>query len=435
MNHARLNARWLLQLRWVAVMGQFIAIAIVFLLLRIPLFLPPLLVILAATAVSNLLLWQWLKIHADHEIGDGDRRFERCMALVSTMDLLSLTALLYVTGGATNPFFVFYFVNLALSAIVLPRNWVWGLNLLAIVLFAFISYDYYPVEVLAESMDAHASRWSGVWTLRQIALVIAFAGCSSVIVYFLTRLTIALRQHEADLREAQRLQAASEQLEALGTLAAGAAHELATPLSTIAVVAHEVEKVLETREGDGVDREVAGDIRLIRRELDRCRKILDRMSIGAGQTIAETIQDVSWAQLKTETLAGLGDVERVDWQADCDEQAATVPIPLVGLSQALRGLIQNALDASTESQRVFVEIRPGSENGWRITIRDQGQGMSPETARRAGQPFFTTKPPGKGMGLGVFLADNLIRRLGGKMEIRSAVDSGTSVTIQLPRQR
>lgn len=436
MSHAWLNARWLLQLRWVAVIGQLIAIAIVIVVLQIPLFLFPLLIVIAATAISNVLLGKWIETHeATATTPEGNRRFEICMALVSTMDLLSLTALLYVTGGASNPFFIFYFVNLALSAIVLPRNWVWGLNLLAIVAFIFISYDHYPVERLAEALDIHPARWSGVWTLRQIALIIAFAGCSSVIVYFLTRLMAALRQHEADLREAQRLKAASDKLEALGTLAAGAAHELATPLSTIAVVAREVEKTIETKPAAAGDPDLADDIHLIRRELDRCRTILDRMSIGAGQAIAESFQRVTWDRVRSETLAGLHESQRVDWRADCDELSESLPIPLIGFSQALRGLIQNALDASAAGQRVWVVIEHATPLQWKMTIRDQGQGMPAEIAIRAGQPFFTTKSPGKGMGLGVFLADNLIRRLGGKMEIRSAVGAGTTVTIYLPKER
>ncbi len=432
-NRARLNADWLLKLRWVAVVGQLLTVTIVYLVLQIPLFVEPLLVNIAATAISNLLLQKWIVAHdALSTTLEGSRRFDMCMGLVSTMDLLSLTALLYATGGAANPFFLFYFVNLALSAILLPRNWVWGLNLLAILSFGFLLYDHYPVEILTEGSHFDSVRWSGIWTLRQIAMIVAFAACSSVIVYFLTRLTFSLRQHEMDLREAQRLKAASEKLEALGTLAAGAAHELATPLSTIAVVAREVEMAIESHSCGNFDGETVDDIRLIRCELDRCRKILDRMSADAGQTIAEAIQHVSWNRLKTETLAGLPDSERVDWRANGLAETDMVPIPLMGLSQALRGLIQNGFDASEPQQRVLVDVELSAPESCTITICDQGQGMSRETASRAGQPFFTTKPPGKGMGLGVFLADSVVRRLGGQMEFQSLAGSGTKVRIRLP---
>lgn len=435
-NHVRLNADWLLKLRWVAVVGQLLTVLVVCLWLRIPLLVVPLLVIIAATAISNALLQTWIMVHAPLSLTpEGSRRFDLCLGLVSTMDLLSLTALLYATGGAANPFFLFYFVNIALSAILLPRNWAWGLNLVAILSFAFLMYDHHIVEILTEGLDFVPTRWSGAWTLRQLAMVVAFAACSSVIVYFLTRLTASLRQHELELREAQRLKAASEKLEALGTLAAGAAHELATPLSTIAVVAREVEKAIESHHCDHFDRETVEDIHLIRRELDRCRTILDRMAADAGQSSAEAIHNVPWSRLRTETLAGLQDVDRVDWRASPEDDSRTVQVPLMSLSQALRGLIQNGLDASGVLQRVEVKLCPEPPEQYTITIRDRGEGMTAETASRAGEPFFTTKPPGKGMGLGVFLADNLVRQLGGQMEIQSSPGVGTTVRIRLPIKR
>ncbi len=431
-----LNASWLLKLRWAAVVGQMLTIAFVGCVLKIPLFWEPLLVIIGATTVSNLFLHLWLSLHrqANPPTDDG-HGFDLCLGLVSTMDLLSLTALLYATGGVSNPFFLFLFVNLGLSAILLPRTWVWGLNVLAVFCFVFLLYDHYSIAVLESGPDLQPVRSSGVWSILQLGMIVAFAGCSSVVVYFLTRLTSSLRQHEFELREAQRLTAQNEKLEALGTLAAGTAHELATPLSTIAVVAREVEKAVESRLGDHeFNRELVDDIRLIRCELDRCRKILDRMSADAGQTIGEAMQAVSLDRLKTETLAGLSDAGRVDWKTLCCDKTTTALVPLMSLSQALRGLIQNGLDASTADRRVSVEVNCEQSSTWTIRVQDRGAGMIPETASRVGEPFFTTKPPGKGMGLGVFLADNLIRRLGGQMKFQSIVGNGTTVTIHLPNR-
>ncbi len=436
-HRALVNASWLLKLRWAAVVGQLLTIVIVGFVLKIPLFWGPLLVIIGATTVSNIFLYLWVSLHSQTQSRtDDDHGFDLGLGLVSTMDLLSLTALLYATGGVSNPFFLFLFVNLGLSAILLPRTWVWSLNVLAVFCFVFLLYDHYSIAVLESGPDLQPVRRSGEWSILQLGMIVAFAGCSSVVVYFLTRLTSSLRQHELELREAQRLTAQNEKLEALGTLAAGTAHELATPLSTIAVVAREVEKAVTSRLGDHEhNRELIDDIHLIRRELDRCRKILDRMSSDAGQTIGEAMQAVSLDRLKTETLAGLSDADRVDWQTLHRGPTATALVPLMSLSQALRGLIQNSLDASTATQRVSVEVDCGQSSTWSIRVQDRGQGMEPETVSRVGQPFFTTKPPGKGMGLGVFLADNLVRRLGGQMEIRSVVGIGTTVTIRLQNRR
>jgi two-component system sensor histidine kinase RegB len=159
------------------------------------------------------------------------------------------------------------------------------------------------------------------------------------------------------------------------------------------------------------------------------------MSVHAGQTIAEAMQRVSWGRIREETLAGLENADRVDWHTGCDESIEAVQVPLAGLGQALRGLIQNGMDASAPDQRVQVEVSGTKPGVWTIAIRDRGGGMSRDTARRAGQPFFTTKPPGKGMGLGVFLADSLIRRLGGRMDVHSEHGTGTTVAIELPKRR
>jgi two-component system sensor histidine kinase RegB len=433
--HALLNASWLLKLRWAAVVGQLLTIAIVDLVLRIPLLFEPLLVIIAATAVSNVLLQRWLTLQnrMPAESIDG-RQVDLCLGMVSTMDLLSLTALLYATGGATNPFFLFFFLNLGLSAILLPRVWVWGLNLLAIACFTFLLYDHHTIEALELGPDLHSARLTGVWTLFQLAMIVAFAASSSVIVYFLTRLGASLRQQELDLRDAQRRQADLEKLDALGTLAAGTAHELATPLSTIAVVAREVEKaVCQRHKDDTFNQDLVDDIHLIRRELDRCRSILDRMSASAGQTIGEAMQTVTWERVQAEVLDGLHDAQRVDWRTTGVEPASTICVPLTSFGQAVRGLIQNGIDASGTTQRVAVQVLREPDGSWTIRIQDFGHGMEAATAHRVGQPFFTTKPPGKGMGLGVFLADNLIQRLGGSMQIKSGMGMGTVVTIRLPR--
>jgi two-component system sensor histidine kinase RegB len=430
---ALLNATWLIKLRWAAVVGQLLTIIVVELLLRIPLFVQPLIVIVGATTISNLLVQRWVALQVVRPQRSFDRSFDFCLGLVSMMDLLSLTALLYATGGAANPFALFFFVNVALSAMLLPRSWAWGLNLLAVACFAFILYDYHPIEILDLGRNMLAVRWSGVWSLTQLGLLVGFAGSASVIVYFLTRLTSSLRRHEHELREAQRRKAESDKLDALGTLAAGAAHELATPLSTIAVVAREVEKTVAARLGDDeLHRELVDDVHLIRSELDRCRRILDRMSADAGQAIGEAVHRVAWERIRDETLAGLANAERIQWELRDADRRSTIDVPPASFCQALRGLIQNGLDASAATQFVRVTLERSTPTAWSIRIADQGRGMEPDTVQRVGQPFFTTKAPGQGMGLGVFLAGSLIRRIGGQIHIASTPGTGTTLTLTLP---
>lgn len=429
-----LNASWLINLRWVAVVGQFATIvgAMVVFETQLPA-IWSLLVVISLTAISNVLLSLWMT--NDRRTTLSLETWNLLLGMVMVMDMLSLTALLFATGGPNNPFSLFIFVNISLSALVLNRNWAWGINLLANLCFILITFEH--LSVIQLNMGLPPLRMSGSVHLKHFALLVAFGTCSSVIVYFMTRLTAELRAQQLEVRNVQMKQARSEKIEALGTLAAGTAHELATPLSTIAIVAKDVEQAFERHPPDFPGaQEVIDDVHLIRSQLDRCRTIIDRMSSHAGEAVGETIRPYSIRQLADASLEGLMGRGRVQLDILPDQENQQMAIPIDGLSQAIRGLVQNALDADPTDRQVTMSVR--KENSyWKWQITDRGPGMSPEILQRVSEPFFTTKPPGKGMGLGVFLAKNVVRRLGGTVshtskEDRHSPDSGTTVTILLP---
>lgn len=429
-----LNASWLINLRWVAVIGQVATIvgAIAIFQVQLPA-VWPLVVVISLTAFSNVLLTYWFAKGKPVKL--NVKTWTALLGLVMVMDMLSLTALLFATGGPNNPFFLFIFVNICLSALVLDRNWAWGVNLLANICFLLITFEHQNVAQL--DMGLPPLRSAGQIQLKHIALLMAFATCSSVIMYFMTRLTAELRAQQLEVRNVQMQQARSEKIEALGTLAAGTAHELATPLSTIAIVAKDVEQAFERHPPDfpGAE-EVIEDVHLIRSQLDRCRTIIDRMSSHAGEAVGEPIRPYPLIRLANASLEGLLGRGRVHLDILPEDENAIVAVPIDGLSQAIRGLVQNALDADTSDRPVVVRVRRAGEN-WRWEVIDRGPGMPPEVLERVSEPFFTTKSPGKGMGLGVFLAKNVVRRLGGTVnhtsnEASASVDNGTTVTILLP---
>ena len=429
------NASWMIKLRWVAVIGQLLTIGTVIYLLNIKIPLPwALLVVIFATAVSNLFLTVWLK-HWQHLLEYETRHWNLILGLVMIMDLLSVTTLLFATGGPNNPFWLFLFVNLSLSAVILSRNWAWALNFLSVLCFAFLMYEHDEIEELNLGQMMVPVRHSGAPSLMQLGLLIAYTASSSVIVYFMTRLTAEMEIQESNLRIAQHQQSRSEKLEALGTLAAGTAHELATPLSTIAVVARDVERFFEEHplQAPGAE-DVIDDIKLIRSQLDRCRSILNRMAGQAGQAIGESIQLVSVADFWETVLADLPNRDQIRLAIKTDTANESIRAPLVVLSQAIRGLVQNALDADVTNRGVDIELK-GFASHWLWEIHDHGEGMSPNVLKRVSEPFFTTKPTGKGMGLGVFLARNVIERLEGSIDFQSSPESGTRVTIRLPRRQ
>ena len=450
------GAAWLVQLRWVATAGQLITIAVVHWGLRVEVPLGALLTVVAVTAGSNLALAGWSAARPESQGPFARPEGPPCddtptvpiLGLVMLLDLILLTALLYFTGGPANPFFIFYFVNLCLNAVVLPRGWAWAGNAVAVGCFALLFATHRGLPALGASAPLAWDAPTEHLTLAQWGLLAAFGTCSSVVVHFTSLLRDQLQQRERQLRAFHAERARTHKLEALGTLAAGAAHELANPLGTIAVVAREVERRVI---GTAAEPRVARDIALIRSELNTCRGILQRMSADAGQAMGEELVEVSPQELIEETLEGLRQSERVTVQISPAAAALAPRLPLVGLAQALRGVVQNALAASATVQRVFIAAEhvaaehtgpesrtadavsgPQRDGLLRLTVRDEGVGMSPRVLARVGDPFFTTKEPGNGTGLGVFLARAVVERLSGRLVIESAAGRGTTVTILLP---
>ena len=430
------NAAWLIQLRWVAVIGQIVTTAAVVGIFRIQIpMIRTVLGLILLTAISNVLLTVLFR-NWKNRLDSHAYPWNLMLGLVLIVDLLSLTGLLYSTGGPNNPFLLFFFVNLSLCAFLLDRNWTLAINGLTVLCFAGLLLHFQPLPPL--DLGFQPLEVDKKLTLQHLGSLVAFSTCSGVIVYFMTRLTSELAEHQDAVREAEAVQARSEKIEALGTLAAGAAHELATPLSTIAVVAKEVEQAIDEKTAEIPEfSDIVEDVQLIRNQLARCRAILDRMAGHAGETIGESFVRCSIRQLSDTTLDGLTQPERVSVTLPSDSDDKLIFVPLDGLSQALRCLIQNAIDADPSDQAVEVSIRretTAAGEMWTWEICDHGTGMTSEQMDRVSEPFFTTKPPGKGMGLGVFLAQNVLTRLDGSLLYDSTLGQGTCVTIRLPAE-
>src|SRR6185312_1475834 len=250
---------------------------------------------------------------------------------------------------------------------------------------------------------------------------------ASFIVYFLLRVRRDLETREAELAEAQRRVDRQERLASLATLAAGAAHELATPLGTIALAARELERHLEKVQADAASLE---DVHLIRAQVDRCRAILDGMAADAGETAGEQPRDVAIAELLRAAVDGLRAEPRIDVEVGgVDGQRVRVPPRAV--AQALKSLLKNAQEASAPERAVSLRANV-RERSVAIEVVDRGAGMPEAVLARAGEPFFTTKEPGRGMGLGLFLTRTLVERLGGELTLSSEAGAGTRALVLLP---
>ncbi len=416
-DRTRINLSWLLRLRWGATVGQAVTILLVQLteLMKMPLLL--LAAIMAVEALSNVLLVGWAR-----------RRpvvTEQSMVAIMVFDVLALTALLYFTGGPFNPFCFLYLVHIALAAVILDARRTWALAGLSVMCLGLLFLG----DVLGEEMDhaTHMERMhmhmEGMWVAMIVAAVF--------IVYFVTRIRSALSERENELEVTRERTVREARLASLASLAAGAAHELATPLSTIAVAAKELARKLEI---EATDPDSLEDAQLIRQEVARCREILDLMAADVGQSSGETIESRSIGALVEEALEGLPHRNRVVLHDPERLGQWSAHVPRRSIIQSLRVVLKNAVDATSDGASIEVRGEDRGERGIALIVRDHGRGMPPEVLARVGEPFFSTKGPGAGMGLGLFLTRGVVERIGGSFAIESGEGKGTTVTLTLPKK-
>ena len=413
-----LNFSWLMKLRWSSIAGQTATILGVSWLLGIDVPLLPLFAVVGIELVSNVLCAAWFR--------RAPRVHEWQLAAVMALDIMLLTAMLYFTGGPNNPFSFLYLVNIALAAVALHRQWTWMLVGLALLSFGVLPLlDYRPLRL--EGLSAEE-----IVALHQRGMWVAFGVASAFIVHFLWRVTSALGQREVELNQTRQEAAQKERLASLATMAAGAAHELATPLGTIALAAKELERQMERDAGAaGGGAQALEDVQLIRAQVARCRLILDQMGSAVGKSDEQRVESITLGALFDEVLSGVRDAPPVHLEIAPDSAAVRVKLPPHAMAQALRSLVTNAQDASPQRQPVVVSATI-QESGLEVEVRDRGPGMAPELLERVGEPFFTTKPPGRGMGLGLFLTRAVIERLGGTLSIDSTPPHGTRARVIVP---
>ncbi|MGB1925238.1 MAG: ATP-binding protein [Rubripirellula sp.] len=454
------SSAWLLYLRWSAVIGQLITVLAAGVLTDVDLPYPPLLACVALTAVTNLAYGIWLRFQtgksstespmnleqqshstlrgssipvqpdgASHAMNlsiaseEQVSRNQHTVALtLMLLDLVTLTVMLYFSGGAGNPFSFFYFVNLAVGGVMIRPRAAWILTVVAITGYTLLLFRSMPVEILG-------AKPSETLDLRVTGLMLAFTTCSSVVTYFVTRTASQLKEREGELRKTQAAKAASQRLQGLTSLAAGAAHELATPLSTIDVIVRELSRHLEDVEKPA---SVTTDLHLIDGQLEMCKQILHRLRTAAGDSMAQRWDHTTVGDLIDTTLEGIRDPHRVE-VTDGSDHVENQPlwVPEEAVAQSIRNLIHNGLDASDEGSKIHVEARIEAEY-LKIHVIDRGEGMSEEVLGRASDPFFTTKEPGTGIGLGLFLAKNVISQLGGELSFDSIPGSGTAAIVAIP---
>jgi two-component system, sensor histidine kinase RegB len=408
-HRAEISLDSLIRLRWWAVAGQLVTIGAaqaIFGNLR----LARLLALVAALALSNALLV-------------AARRWIRAPRIVCgvvlAMDTLFLTGLLHAAGGAYNPFSVVYLVYIAVAAVVLGPRWTWFLAALSVGCFGLLFALQDPHAGALHNADDMRIHLRGMW--------MAFSGAAALTAYFVVKLSTTIERRDAAIAEMRASVARHERLAAVTTMAAGAAHELGTPLATIAVASRELERAVQQLPAAHRDR-LMDDASLIRSELERCRAILDRLSADAGQTRGEAPVDLRAADVVDDIVGALPREQQSRVQVLAAENGAAVRLPRSALLRVAHNLLRNALDAGEGAVEFLFEARP---SGVRMVVRDHGAGMTRDVLQRAGEPFFSTKPPGGGLGLGVFIARTLSEQMGGRLALQSEPGRGTTATVEI----
>ncbi len=393
--------RYLLLLRTFAMGVQIAALIAAHMFLHAPLPWPPIIgVMLLLAAVT---LFSWRGVAARRPVPEAE---VLCQLF---LDIGALTALLYFTGGSWNPFVSLFLLPVTVAAATLRPAYTWLLVACAAACYTALMFLHQHTLHWVHEDDHYSPHLWGMW--------FGFLLSAVVVAYFVARIGATLRAHDRELAEAR-------QWLALGSLAAGTCHELGTPLSTMAVLAKDLQR---ERQGDPG---LVDGLRVLRGQIDRCKDILSRMSAQSGQAQAlgggRVDVDRYLAQLVDEWR-----ILRPDPEVSVQLRGPQPPPCIIAdrtLSQAIMNVLHNAADASPG--RVEIEGR-WDESELKVLIRDEGGGLPPGIAARVGRAFVTTKPHGLGMGLP--LAHLALKRLGGRLVLRErAAGRGVVAEISLP---
>lgn len=398
-------------LRWLAIILQIIAIVLAFSLLPMNIAATPLLVIVAFLAFFNLIVW--LRLKRAFRVTD----LEIMLHLV--IDSMALTALLYFAGGSTNPFVSLLLVPVVLAAAYLRGIYVFWVLLSCALLYTFLMTNFLPLPPVGERFGGDFMvHIYGMWgTFILSALV------GAILVYSLSRTG---RERDRQLAEMQQRVLRNEHIVSVGAMAAGTAHELNTPLSTIAMLAEEIELQAQA------DKQVCEDAREIGLQIDHCKERLQRL-----QQAAEMARGNGGKQMPLDDA--LLSIIRA-WSALRSEIELTKSFqlgeaPMIyekhALSLILMNLLNNAADASLEngSSRISISGRTDGDDLF-IIIEDYGKGLSEEQGALAGKVSFSTKEAG--LGLGLILSNATLEQLRGELRLERMPNGGTATHVRIP---
>jgi two-component system sensor histidine kinase RegB len=398
---------WFFKLRWFAFVGQILVLAIAVFYLKLSINWKAISTLLSLIPISNLLM--------------GSKYFKNYSSVNNTgivllLDTLILTGILYYSGGPSNPFTIVYFLHVVLAAILLNNYWLWLITFLCSSCFASLFFKSVEIHELG-----HHAHHSGL-TLHLYGMLFAFVLVAFLSAYFLNKINRELNNQAKKLLRLENAAINQQKLAILASITANAAHELNTPLGTISIIAKELEKSSLCKS----NADLSDDIKILTSESKRCKEILNNLSEKTGDQLGETLQSIKLDDLINLAIKNISS-DKITVTGDLDSVIENIPIKAI--TQSLKALTQNAIEANSKT----IQIKCTRNNkGYNLRISDDGEGISLENIDRIGEPFFTTKF-GQGMGLGVYLCKLAVEQLGGSLNITSKPSKGTIIDFFIPQ--
>ncbi|HUO23546.1 MAG TPA: ATP-binding protein [Caulobacteraceae bacterium] len=406
---ARDNLFLLVQLRWIAVVGQVATMALVELGMGVRLPLAQMGAVLAVFGLGNL--FSLVRLRGAAPVTNIE------LLLNLTFDTLVLTALLYLSGGPTNPFTALYLLQVILGAVLLEAWATWAMVLVSLLCFVGMTFAYQPLILPPTGPD--------LFELYIRGALVGFALDAVLLVFFISRINNNLRLRDQRLSALRQRAVEEEHIVRMGLLASGAAHELGTPLATLDVILGDWRQMPKLAD----DPELAAEIEDMRSEVARCKSIVTGVLLSAGEARAEAASAASlrgyladifeeWRARRAPPIATYDDSELSDRKVVADS----------ALKQAITNVLDNAYEASPEA--VFMRVRIEGDQ-LVIVIHDLGPGFTGAMLADIGRPYQSTKGR-QGGGLGLFLVVNVVRKLGGRVQARNREIGGAEVKITAP---
>ncbi|QBR70818.1 two-component sensor histidine kinase [Beijerinckiaceae bacterium] len=413
----RLRVDTLVKLRWLALLGQAIALVVTYFGLGFSLPLGPCLLVIAASAWLNI----WLRLR----FGRIDRLEDAPAAAMLAYDILQLTALLYLTGGIENPFSILYLAPIMISAVSLSGRITLYLTVLMVAAVSGLTLSHYPLPWFpGEHLELPLIYDAGIW----VAIVLGAA----FIAIYASRVAVEARKLADALAATELVIAREQHLTQLDGLAAAAAHELGTPLATITLIVKELQKQLPAQDP------LEEDLTLLAQEVDRCRAILGKLN-SLGEDSGDILDEMSVGLLIEEVASPHRDFGLRISVVKNGQGPEPVCHRNPGILYGLGNLIENAIDFAASEVRILAQWTPDQVT---MIIEDDGPGFSPDVIGRVGDPYVTTKKDrrakseeGSGLGLGLFIAKTLLERSGATVttENLQPPETGAVITITWDR--